>query len=321
MDSMKAIGFQRYGSAEVLELLELPKPIIAPSSVLIRVGAAGVNPADWQIRNGRFRLVIRASMPFIPGADVAGIVEEVGSAVTRFQIGEPVYAMLPLANGGGYAEYAPVDEDLLAAIPSTISLIDAASIPLAALTALQALRDRAKVQVGFEVLINGASGGVGLFAIQIAKILGARVMAVSSERNANLVRSAGADSVRNYTREAIPGGQARYDVIFDTRNNHPFWQWEKILRPQGVLVSVNPALKNPVTRLLFGLKGHRVESLLVQPSGKDLETISTWITSGQIRPIIDKQYPLTDAIAAHKYSETARARGKLVLVVDENLSV
>ncbi len=319
MDTMKAIGFHRFGPPDVLEMLEVPKPMVTPTSVLIRVAATSVNPGDWQIRNGRFRFFIRSKLPFVLGADVAGVVESVGSAVTRFRPGDTVYAMLPLAAGGGYAEYAVADEKLVAAIPPSISLPEAAGIPLAALTALQALRDKARIQNGSQLLINGASGGVGLFALQIAKIMGARVTAVCSERNADLVRSLGADEVRDYTREDVTTGNEHYDVVFDTRNNHPFWQWQRILRQKGVLVSVNPVLRNPITRLLFALKGQRIESVFVQPSGADLETLSEWIGTGQLRPVIDKYYPLADAVAAHLYSETKRARGKLVLIVDEKL--
>jgi len=319
MDTMKAIGFRHFGPADVLELLEVSKPTVTPTSVLIRVAAASVNPGDWQIRNGRFRFFIRSRFPFIPGADVAGIVETVGSVVTRFHAGDAVYSMLPLAIGGGYAEYAVADEQLVATVPSNIALKEAAAVPLAALTALQALRDKAHLQPAAQVLINGASGGVGLFAIQIAKILGAQVTAVCSERNADLVRSLGADEVRDYTREDVTTGDVHYDVVFDVRDNHSFWQWQRIVKWNGVLVSVNPVLRNPLTQLLFTLRGKRIESVFVQPSAKDLETLSKWIATGQLRPIIDKYYPLADAVEAHRYSETKRARGKLVLLVNEEL--
>ncbi len=320
MDTMKAIGFHRFGPPDVLEMLEVPKPTVPPTGVLIRVAAASVNPGDWQIRNGRFRFFIRSKLPFIPGADVAGIVEAVGSAVTRFKVGDAVYAMLPLAAGGGYAEYAVADEQLVAAIPSNILLKEAAAVPLAALTALQALRDKARLQTGSQLLINGASGGVGLFAIQIAKIMGAQVTAVCSERNADLVRGLGADKVRDYTRADVTVGKTRYDAVFDVRDNHSFWQWQRIVKWSGVLVSVNPVLRNPLTQLLFALRGKRIESVFVQPSGADLETLSKWIATDQLRPVIDKYYPLTDAIEAHHYSETKRARGKLVLLVNEELA-
>ena len=320
MDSMKAIGFHRFGPPEVLEMLEVPEPKVTSTSVLIRVAAASVNPGDWQIRNGRFRFFIRSKLPFIPGADVAGIVETVGSAVTRFKAGDAVYAMLPLAAGGGYAEYAVADEQLVAAIPSNISLKEAAAVPLVALTALQALRDKARLQTRSQLLINGASGGVGLFAIQIGKILGARVTAVCSERNAELVHSIGADEVLDYTRADVTVGKTPYDVVFDARDNHSFWQWQRIVKRNGVLVSVNPVLRNPLTQLLFTLRGQRIESVFVQASGTDLETLSKWIATGQLRPIIDKYYPFADAVEAHRYSETKRARGKLVLLVNEELT-
>lgn len=316
--SMKAVGFRRFGPANVLETLDVPKPTLTSHTVLIRVGAASVNPGDWQIRNGRFRFFIRSRLPFIPGADVAGTVEQVGSDVTRFHPGDAVYAMLPLASGGGYAEYAAVDDFLVVPLPPDLSVIEAAAVPLAALTALQALRDKAHLQRNAHLLLNGASGGVGLFALQIAKIMGARVTAVCSERNAELVRRFGADEIRDYSHEDITAGEARYDVIFDTRDNHPFWKWQKILRSKGVLVSVNPVLGNPMTQLLVGLRGRRLKSMFVHPSGTDLEILNGWIIAGQLRPVIDQWYQLADAVVAHRYSETARVRGKLVLIVDEN---
>lgn len=314
---MKAVGFRRFGSADVLETLEVPKPTLTSHTVLIRVVATSVNPGDWQIRNGRFRFFIRSRLPFIPGADVAGVVEQVSPDVTHFHPGDAVYAMLPLAAGGGYAEYAVANEAIVAPIPSGLSITEAAAVPLAALTALQALRDKAHLQRDAHLLINGASGGVGSFAIQIAKAMGAHVTAVCSTRNADLVRRLGADEVRDYTHEDITTGEARYDVIFDTRDNHSFWKWQQILRPKGVLVSVNPVLENPVTRLLVSLRGHQLKSIFVHPSGSDLETLNGWIATGQIRPVIDQAYPLVDAAVAHRYSETTRAQGKLVLIVNK----
>lgn len=179
------------------------------------------------------------------------------------------------------------------------------------------MRDKAHLQPGVHLCVNGASGGVGSFAIQIAKIFGAHVTAVCSERSAELVRRLGADEVRDYTRENIIDGTIHYDVIFDTRNNHSLKEWRKIVRPKGVLVSVNPVLKNPLTQLMF--RGRRLESVFVHPSGTDLETLNNWISTGQLRPVLEKRYPLRDAADAHRYSETLRVQGKLVLIVDENV--
>ena len=192
METMQAIGFRHYGGAEVLELISVPRPVLAPDAILIRVGAAGVNPADWRIRGGQFRFFARLSLPFVPGSDVAGVVEAVGPAVTRFRPGDAVYAMLPSLAGGALAEYAAVPERDAAHMPGNLSFVEAAAVPLAALTALQALRDQANLRPDAHVLINGASGGVGSFAVQIAKALGAQVTAACSGRTMPTLRATSA---------------------------------------------------------------------------------------------------------------------------------
>jgi NADPH:quinone reductase-like Zn-dependent oxidoreductase len=318
---MQAIGFRRYGPPEVLEPLEVPVPTLASDTVLIHVAAAGVNPADWRFRSGQFRFAVRLKLPFVPGSDVAGVVVAIGPAVTRFRPGDAVYAMLPTAAGGGYAQYAAVAERNVAYIPPNVSFVEAAAVPLVGLTALQALRDQANLQPGAHLLINGASGGVGSFAVQIAKAMGAQVTAACSGRNADLVRSLGADDVRDYTRDDITTGNTLYNTIFDTVPAHPFRRWRRVLCPGGTLVTVNPLIgKIPPAWLAHIRGGRRIKSLFVQPSGADLETLSTWIAADQIRPVIDQCYPLADAIAAQRRSETKRVRGKLVLLVDEQLA-
>jgi NADPH:quinone reductase-like Zn-dependent oxidoreductase len=320
--TMKAAGFWGYGPAEVLGPLNRERPEIGSDTVLVRVAAAGVNPADWLLRSGRLRFVARSRLPFVPGADVAGVVEEVGRAVTRFRPGDAIYAMLPSVAGGGYAEYAAVAEDAAALVPPNLSLAEAAAVPLAALTALQALRDEATLGPGDLVLVNGASGGVGTFAVQIAGALGARVSAATSARNAALVRGLGAEEVLDYTSEDVTAGEARYDAVFDAVGAYPFRRWKRVLRRGGVAVTVNPVLGNPAARLVARVVGggRRLGSVFVKPGGPDLETIAGWISSGEVRPVIDKTYPLSEAAVAHRYSESKRVRGKLVLIVDERLA-
>lgn len=316
--TMQAIGFRQYGTEDVLEPLTVARPAVASDSVLIRVVAAGVNPADWRFRSGQLRFALRLKLPFVPGADVAGLVEAVGPAVTRFRPGDAVYAMLPTVAGGGYAEYAAVAETAVAAMPPTLSFVEAAAVPLAALTGLQALRDRAELQPGAHLLIHGASGGVGTFAVQIAKAIGARVTATCSGQNIERVRDLGADTVLDYTRLDVTAGPANYDVIFDAVNAYGFRGWRRVLRPGGTFVTVNPLTGtiNPDWLAAFR-SGRRVRSVMVQPSGSDLETLSRWIIAEQVRPVIDRTYPLADAAAAQRYSATQRARGKLVLIVDQ----
>lgn len=320
LQTMQAIGYRRYGTADVLEMLELPRPTVKADSVLIHVAAAGVNPADWRIRSGQFKRFMRVPFPIIPGADVAGVVAEVGATVTRFRPGDAVYAMLPTALGGGYAEYAAVAERNIACMPPNLPFPAAAATPLTALTALQALRRKADLKSNQHVLINGASGGVGTFATQIAKAMGAKVTAVASGGNEALVRSLGADEFRDYTRDDITRGPVQYDVVFDTVNTFPWRKAGTLLRRGGTFVSVNPVLAIPVFRWIARLSGWKLRSVFVQPSGADLEILNQWIAAGTVHPIIEQWYPLADAADAHRRSETKRVRGKLVLVVDEQLA-
>jgi NADPH:quinone reductase-like Zn-dependent oxidoreductase len=319
--NMWAVGFRRYGPPEVLESLELPQPEPGPGEILIRVAAAGVNPADWALRGGKLRPFVRLELPFVSGFDVAGVVEETGAGVKMFVPGEAVYAMTPTTTGGAYAEYVTVAADSVARAPLGLSLGEAAAVPLVALTALQALRDKAGLAAGEHVLIHGASGGVGSFAVQISKAMGAQVTAVCSGRNVELVRDLGADEVVNYTSEDVAARGPRYEVVFGAVNTLPILRWRRALRPGGKIVTVNPLFENGVLGGLAGaIGGVRLEGVLVQPSGADLETVGAWISTGKIRPVIDRSYPLSDAAAAHRYSESRRVRGKLVLVVDERLA-
>ena len=318
---MRAVGLRRYGPPEVLESLEVERPEPGPDGALIRVAAAGVNPADCLLRSGALRFVARQKMPFVPGADVAGLVEAVGPNVTRFGVGDPVYAMLPNTAGGGYAEYAVAAEGSIAAVPPGLTLGEAAGVPLAALTALQALRDRANLASGSRVLVNGASGGVGTFAVQVSRAMGARVTGVASGRNADLVRGLGADEVLDYNREDVTAVEARYDAVFDAANVLAFGKVRRVMRSNGVFVTVNPFIGRLTPGWLSRFRdGKRIKSILVRPDGEDLEQIGAWIGAGEVRPVVDRGYPLADAAAAHRHSESRRARGKLVLVVDEKLA-
>lgn len=318
---MQAIGFRRYGGVEVLEALTLPVPTPGPNEVLIKLAAAGVNPADWRLRSGQFRFALRLKLPFVPGFDIAGVVEAVGAKVSQFHPGDPVYAMTPTAQGGGYAAYAVVAAEHVAHAPAGISFAQAAGTPLVALTALQALRDKAQLQAGQQLLVYGASGGVGSFAVQIGRAMGANVTAVASGRNRALVTSLGVDAVLDYTHDDIAAIRDRYDVIFDAVNVLSFGKMRPALRPGGVMVSVNPFIEQLSPAWLARFRGgRRLRSLFVQPSGADLAQLAGWIATGRVRPLLDQTYPLAAAAAAHTYSASGRARGKLVLVVDPGLA-
>lgn len=319
--TMKAVVFRKYGGIEVLEHAELPQSTPAPGKILIRVAAAGVNPSDALFRSGALKMFLRLKMPFIPGLDVAGIVENAGDSASRFKPGERVYAMLPNTEMGGYAEYALVDAESIAPIPTHLSFAQAAVVPCAALTALQALRDKAKLKAGDRVLVNGASGGVGSFAVQIARAMGAHVTGVTSKANLEFVRQLGASAVVDYTAGDVTQSEQRFDVIFDAVGMVPFARWKRILNVGGVAVTVNPILGSPLARWMarFNGGGRRWESLLVKPLGTDLKQLNTWLESGVVCPIIESYYPLEAVAEAHRRIESKRTRGKLVLIVDKSL--
>ncbi|MDX2077340.1 MAG: NAD(P)-dependent alcohol dehydrogenase [bacterium] len=312
--NMKAVGFYEYGGTEVLRLLDLPSPTPEKGQVLVQVMAAGVNPADWRFRDGQFKAFVRAKFPFVSGLEVAGIVKAVGEGVTRFKIGERVYGRLPTAKGGGYAEYVAINESALAHMPHSFNFSQAASVPLTALTALQALRDKAKLRNGQRILIYGASGGVGMFAVQLAKAYGAHVTAVCSTKNVDWVKSLGADVVIDYTSTDVLALPDRYEVIFDAVNHLFAKDAIAILEKGGVYVTVSPVV-NPLVQIRARLMGKQVKTTFVKANGADLETISHMIDAGQLMTYIEKEYPLEYASEAHRQSATGHVRGKLVITI------
>lgn len=319
-NTMNAISFSTYGDAEVLQLSQHPIPTLTANGVRIKVIAAGINPADTAIRRGRFRLLIRLKFPFIPGSDLAGIVTDVGQDVQQVKPGDAVYAMLPTGQGGANAEYIVIAENLIVTMPTNLTFTQAAGVPLAALTALQALRDKANLTSGQTILVYGASGGVGSFAVQIAQALGATVTGVCSTRNIELVQGLGVKSVIDYTQQSLSELDQQYDVVLDAVAKLPLRTALQLARPGGKLVSLNPGMNNPVSKLYARLFGRRLAAVMVKPDQPDLQQITRWIDEAKITPVIDKLFPLTDAIAAHQYSETQRARGKLILQIDSDLA-
>lgn len=318
--SMEAVGFQKYGTVDVLETLKLPTPSPTAGQLLVRVVAAGVNPADWVFRSGQLRYFIRAKFPFVPGLDIAGVVENVGAGVTGFKRGDAVYAMLPNATMGGYAQYAVVEAVSAALIPPNLTFSEAAVFPCAALTALEALRDKAQIKAGDHVLINGASGGVGAFAVQIAKAMGATVTAVCSTGSLEFVKSLGADQTHDYTKSDITDTKTQYSIIFDAVGLVAFNKWRHILQRGGKVITVNPIKGNPLAAQMARRRGYRLLAFLVKPSGANLEALRVWIESGKLRAPIERAYPLADAADAQRASEAKHVRGKLVLIVDPTLA-
>jgi NADPH:quinone reductase-like Zn-dependent oxidoreductase len=320
---MRAIVINGYGSSDQLTMAELGDPQPGPTELLIRVRAAGVNPIDWKIRKGMLKLVLHLKFPFIPGFDISGEVAAVGSGVTRFKVGDPVYALLGPPRGGGYAELVLAQESATAHKASTLTYIEAASMPVAALTALQSLRDLGGLKPGQSALINGASGGVGTFAVQIAKALGARVTGVCGPANVELVKSLGADQVLDYTQDDFTSRGEIYDVILDAVAKCSFQSCRKALSPRGTYVTTLPNVDvlfrgmvlQPFLSLLRQRQLQRAKTVFVKARSTDLEYLSGLADQGKLKPVIDRVFTLERVRAAHDYSESERARGKIVIEV------
>jgi NADPH:quinone reductase-like Zn-dependent oxidoreductase len=317
---MRAVVIDRYGGREVLAVRDVLRPSPAAGEILVRVRACGINPIDWKIRNGLLRPLLPRSFPHVPGSDVAGVVEEIGDQVTQFRLGDEVYAMIPATRGGGYAEYAAVSARHAARKPPSLTFEEAAAVPLAALTALQALRDQGKLTAGQSVVINGAAGGVGSFAVQIAKALDARVTAVCGPDSIPVVEQLGADEIINYRHEDFTHRAERHDIVFDAVAKRSFAECARILKPKGRFVTTLPSARLafwmaalPATRLVGYRK--RARFILVRASGRDLEFLTTLAEQGKLRPVVDRVYELEQIQEAHGYSESGHAHGKIVLRV------
>ena len=303
----------KYGGADVLRYEEVEAPKIKPDELLVKVHAAGVNPIDWKIRKGMLKVISGNKFPMILGFDLAGEVLEVGSQVENFQVGDEIYGSLSVP-GGAYAELAAVSQKVAAVKPANISFEEAAALPVAALTALQSLRDKANIQPSQTVLVNGASGGVGIFAVQIAKALGAEVTGVCSSKNLDFVKSLGADFTIDYTQEDFTENQVQYDIILDAVAKQTFDNCKKVLKPNGVYVTTLPTLQNMVSIGLTSLFGNKkAKFILAQPNTGDLIYLNQLIAAGKLRVVIDCTYPLRELVAAHIYSESERAKGKIVI--------
>lgn len=315
-DSMQQIRLTGFGGPEVLELAEVARPQPERGEVLVRLHAAGINPKDCMVRKGKFRAFTGARFPQGLGHDFAGEVVALGPGVSEPALETPVFGMRNGWRVGAYAEYAVARTDELAPMPAGLDWTQAAAVPLAALTALQALRDLAHTAPGDEVLINGASGGVGTFAVQIAAALGARVTAVCSARNAELVRGLGASAVHDYNDADPLDLPARYDAFFDVFGNKSFPRARRRLKLRGTYVTTVPNAANVAWHLATRLSPlQRARLVVVKSRRADLATLAAWIEAGQLHPVVDRSYPLDQAGEAHAYIETKRARGKVVLVV------
>jgi len=330
---MKAIVYTKYGSPDVLQLKEVEKPSPKEDEVLVKVHAASANPLDWHLMRGEpflARLENGLQKPKITrlGADIAGRVEAVGSNVTQFQPGDEVFGEKFETGLGGFAGYVSVPESALAPKPTNISFEAAAAVPIAALTALQGLRNKGQIQSGQKVLINGASGGVGTFAVQIAKAFGTEVTGVCSTRNVGTVRSIGADHVVDYTKEDFSHNGKQYDLIFDAVGNRSVSDLRQALNPHGICaVAGFTSLSGLFQVILLGGWVSRTGSKkigmmdTVQTNKEDLLFIKELLEAGKVIPVIDRYYPLRETAEAIRYLETGRARGKVIITVADQANV
>ena len=322
---MKAIVYREYGSADVLKCEEIEKPVPRDDEILIKVRVASVNPLDWRLMKpdpAALRLFLGWSKPRSgrPGVDMAGEVEAVGNKVTQFKPGDAVFGSC----SGAFAEYACTGESKVVMKPENVTFEQAASVNVAGLTALQGLRDKGKIHAGSKVLINGAAGGVGTFAVQLARSFGAHVTGVCSTRNIDLVRSIGADEVVDYTQNDFTKGSQRYDVILDCVGNHSFSEYRRVLNPDGRFIGVGaqhdlsmfevlvPVIKDLVVSVFSSQKA---VMFIAKASQADLRLIGELIATGKVMPVIDKIYPLSEAADAVRHVEGGHARGKVLISV------
>jgi NADPH:quinone reductase-like Zn-dependent oxidoreductase len=328
-DTMKAIVYCDYGTSEVLKLMDIAKPVPKDNQVLVRVRGASVNPYDWHMMRGtpyimRLGVGLRKPQSTRFGVDFAGTVEAVGKDIIEFKPGDEVWGG---KGGGALAQYLCITEKALVKKPGNISFEEAGSVQIAGLTALQALRNKGNVQPGQKVLINGASGGVGTFAVQIAKVLGANVTAVCSGRNVELVKSLGADRVIDYTKEDFAKDAERYDVFIDNVPNHSLAECRQVLTPNGKYIMIGGG--GPDDGKWVGPFGRVIHALILKPFIKqqvgmmiadanktDMTFLSELMESGKVKVVIDKTYKLSEVPAAIAYLEKGHARGKVAITVD-----
>ena len=320
---MKAIVCTQYGPPDVLQFIEVAKPTPKDDEVLIKIRAASVNPLDWRLMRGKpwfARFLIgglRKPKVTRPGVDVAGQIEAVGRNVKQFKPGDEVFG----AGRGAFAEYVCTVEDKLALKPANLSFEGAAAVPVAAISALQGLRDKGRIQQGQKILVDGAGGGVGMFAAQIAKSFGAEVTAVCSTRNLDTARSIGADHVIDYTREDFTKSGQRYDLILAANAYHSIFDYRRALSPNGIYVMVGGGGAQILQALLLGpilslMGSEKMSFIMAKIDKKDLVLLKDLLETGKLVPVIDRRYPLSDVAEAFRYLEEGHARGKVVITAD-----
>ena len=331
---MRAMVIDRYGKFP-MRLAEMPTPEIGEYEVLAEIHAASINPIDFKLRDGKVKLLVKYKMPLILGNDFSGVVAKVGAKVTRFKVGDEIYGRPRKSKIGTFAEYIAIHEDDIALKPKNLSFEEAASIPLVGLTSYQALKDILQLQKGQKILIQAGAGGVGTFAIQLAKLRGATVATTASEAGANLVKSLGADEIINYKTEKFEEILKNYDAVFDTLGGEILEKSFEVIKSGGKIVSVS-GLPNArfgkeygsgfFKTMLFSMASHKLTALekkynvqytflFMKPSGEQLRIIANFIETGKIKPIIDRVFPFKDAQKAMEYAESGRAKGKIILKI------
>lgn len=308
---MKAVRIHQYGGREVLSIDDIPLPEIAPDEVLVKVVAASINPVDWKVREGYLAQMIPHPLPLTLGWDVSGVVAQVGAEVTAWQVGDAVFARPDLARSGTYAEFVAIRTNECARKPRTISHIEAASLPLAGITAWESLVDAAQLAPGQRVLVHAGSGGVGSLAIQIARATGATVIATTSSRNRALVESLGAHQVVDYTTTKVADAVEPVDAVFDTLGGEVQEASWAILKPGGIQVSII----SPPDEARASAQGLRGAFVFIGPNAPVLDKLAAMVDAGTLRPVVGAEFALDDIAAAHALSESGRAVGKIVLYV------
>ncbi|HEX8898585.1 MAG TPA: NADP-dependent oxidoreductase [Chthoniobacterales bacterium] len=309
--TMKAVVAHEYGAPDVLKYEDVPRPEPKENELLVRVIACGVNPADPLVISGRFAKEFGTHLPLIPGYDIAGVVEATGAKVTKFKKGDAVYGYALF--GGGWAEYAVLAENEAALKPKSATFVETAAVPMGALTAWQSLIDTAKLSAGQTILIHGGSGGVGSFAIQIAKARGAKVIATASTANQDLLKQLGADVAIDYTKTKFEDVAKDVDVVFDTVGRDTLARSYPLVKKGGVVMSI-VGRPDPAQLEKYGIRGSSIWS---HPDGNELAEITKLIEAGKIKPIVSQVFPLPDAVKASQQAETHHTRGKIVLNIAE----
>jgi NADPH:quinone reductase-like Zn-dependent oxidoreductase len=322
---MKAVVYKKYGPPDVLEVTDVDQPIPTDNQVLVKVHASSINFGNLVLLKGepflaRFAFGFFKPKYSIPGGDIAGTIEAVGKNVTQFQPGDQVFGDLSGCGWGGFAEYAAVPEKALALKPANLSFEEAAAVPMAGVTALQSLRNKGYIQPGQKVLINGASGGVGTFAVQIAKSFGAEVTGVCSTRNVDILQSLGADHVIDYSKEKFTENNQRYDLILGVNGHQPLLDYKRALKPNGIFIHVGGSGSQMFQAMTLGAwitktSNKKMGSFLQRANQKDLVFVKELLEAGKVKPVIDKQYSLNEVAEAFRYFEQGHAQGKVVITI------